>query len=433
MLPAHMTPRASERYIVGTILREGADALDAIAGQITADDFTDYQLKLTFEVLEGMASRNVPIGILSVYSELGAIGRQTDVDASLLSDLSGDAGVAQGMAYHAKVMANAARRRKVLAASEAIRSGCLLTEMDTSDLVSQAFDVLGQIEERNVESGPRLVADIADDVLDAMDRNATGSVYSTGIHTVDYEADGFKPGELVILAARPGRGKSAMLNQWFRHFWEQGHHPLMFALEMRAPENVARMLAAQAQVNSRTFRQPREMSADVRERIMQARHQMRSMPNSYMDDRPDMTPGAIAATTRRYCRKSGCKVVLVDYLQLIRPTNPKEPRHQQVGEAARALKLLARNMGVVVIAAAQLNREIEGRGDTTPRLSDLRDSGEIEQHADFVFFLHGQDATKFEPQETVSLITGKGRSVSAGFSVELLWDKPRMTFREGAL
>jgi replicative DNA helicase len=221
-----------------------------------------------------------------------------------------------------------------------------------------------------------------------------------------------------------------LLLQWARTFANDGKRPLVFSLEMRTRENMNRILAAESRTNSRLFRGVEQPTCEQVARIMAAHHRLRNGPPAWMNDRPETTPSRLTSEARRYARKHGMRVALVDYLQLLRPTNPREPRHQQVGEAARALKLLARNQNIVVVCAAQLNREIEGRNDATPRLSDLRDSGEIEQHADFVFFLHGDGDKQHEPEETIKLICGKGRSVPAGYVLPLHWDKPRMTFRE---
>ena len=206
--------------------------------------------------------------------------------------------------------------------------------------------------------------------------------------------------------------------------------PLFFSLEMRANENAARMMAAEAKVNSRIFRTTTRLDDEASNRIMSAYRRLKNGPPAWINDRPDMTPVTLSAIARKYTRKHNIQAVFVDYLQLLKPTNNRDPQYVQIGDASRSMKLLARALQVPLICAAQLNREVEGRGDATPRLSDLRGSGSLEQDADCVMFLHGEERTRNEREECIDLIVAKSRSSSAGYSVKLNWHKPSMTFTE---
>ena len=147
----------------------------------------------------------------------------------------------------------------------------------------------------------------------------------------------------------------------------------------------------------------------------------------WIDDRPGQTAPMIAATARRFARRHGVRFVVVDYLQLVRPENTKEPRYLQVGAAAKRLKDLAREAGICVVCLAQLNREVESRGDGRPRLSDLRDSGEVEQDADVVMLLHRLEDDESKPIHEVDLIIAKNRNGPTG-DVQLEFHRPFTRF-----
>lgn len=439
--PDALRPTHSERQTIGAILCRGREAFDEANAMLTEADFTDFASLLCWQAFARLAQRESPISLETVFADLHRTGQLADLGDSpsrFLADLHDSAGSGCELDYHASIVADAAYRRRLAIIGDTITAEARSPNGLSEDITASAYANLFALEsDRNADSGTMTFADAQADAIDELNRRTQPGyaldLVATGLPTLDSETvGGFAPGELIIVAARPGRGKTALMLQLARTFANEGKRPLVFSLEMRTRENMNRILAAESQTNSRLFRGADSPTSEQAARIMDAHHRLRSGP-AWINDRPETTPARLTSEARRYARKHGVRVVLVDYLQLLRPTNPREPRHLQVGEAARALKLLARSQNLVVIAAAQLNREIESRNDAIPRLSDLRDSGEIEQHADFVFFLHGDGDKQHEPVETIKLICGKGRSVPAGYVLPLRWDKPRMTFTEAGI
>lgn len=430
-----LRPQYSESLVIGSILVRGIEGLDDAKRFLTANDFSHGTHTLIFIACESLAEMRRTITPANVLAHLLERGKAEELGADaggFLLRLHDSAGVGLDIDYHAPIVAEAARRRAIEGiASQALNQS---RTMSAEELAAQIRHGLS-IVEGTAQETLRPFAEAMREAVEAMnDRTRPGfqsELTRTGLKTLDDEtAGGFAPGELVILAARPGRGKTAMLLQLTRQFADDGAVPVLFSLEMRARENAARVLAAESRTSTRLFRGAENPSTDEVGRILMAYERLAGGALSWIDDSPEATAAKITSTARRCQRNHSTRVVLVDYLQLLRPANPKESRHLQVGQMAREMKLLARNLGIVVVCAAQLNREVEGRPDPTPRLSDLRDSGEIEQHADFVFFLHGKADTQHMSEETIRLICGKGRSVAAGYELALSWNKPRMTFTE---
>lgn len=430
-----LRPQYSEAIVIGSILVRGVEGLDEAKRVLTANDFSQAVHVLLFTVAESLTEQRRAITLSSVAGYLLEHNQAAELGENapaFLVDLHDAAGVGAELDYHAVIVAEASRRRKLEGlASEVMRDSRVLSADDLAQRVRHGLAEL----EGSSQSTLRPFADAMREAVETIDRRTrpgfASELVATGLNKLDDEtAGGFAPGELVILAARPGRGKTAMLLQLSRVFAANGCAPVLFSLEMRARENAARVLAAESRTSARVFRGADVPNQFQLERISAALERLSNGPQAWIDDAADATSAKVSSTARRCQRAHGTRVVLVDYLQLLRPTNPKEPRQLQVGQMARDMKLLARDLGIVVVCAAQLNREVEGRPDTTPRLSDLRDSGEIEQHADFVFFLHGNASTQHQPEETIRLICGKGRSVAAGYELPLHWDKPRMTFDE---
>lgn len=431
----NLRPTHSEGIVIGSILVRGVEGLDDAKRFLRDVDFSTHLSQLLFRTAERLAcdSRSInPATVFAALIDSREAAELGEAGGALLQQLHDVAGVGADIDYHAQIVSDAAKRRALAALGARVAGNA--EKMSGVDLAAEVQRELAEIEGAQAEE-PRLLSDVLAELIEDMNRRTqpgyTADIIKTGLRSLDWKSGGgFAPGELVILAARPGRGKTALLLQLARAFAECHERPLLFSLEMRAKENAARTISAEAPTEMHVFRGAYKPSIEQAQAIMAAYHRLCSGPPAWIDDKPDCTAARIATMTRRFVRKHGTRVVLVDYLQLLRPTNPKEPRHQQVGQATRELKLLARNLGIVVVCAAQLNREVEGRPDPTPRLSDLRDSGEIEQHADFVFFLHGASETQHNPEENIELICGKGRSVSAGYKLPLSWDKPRMTFTE---
>jgi replicative DNA helicase len=275
---------------------------------------------------------------------------------------------------------------------------------------------------------------LGDILLDTMDRiqerlQQEGSIsgLSSGFVDLDRQLNGFQPTEMVILAARPSMGKTALVcNIAEAAAADSGAGVLLFSLEQSKLELAERLLCIRAKVNGHRLRAG-ELDEVERDQLLQAASELSELP-IYIDDKPARTMAQIGAIARRLKRRGKLDLIIIDYLQLIEPEDKAAPREQQIALISRRLKFLSKELTVPVVALAQLNRGVELREDKRPRLADLRESGSIEQDADVVMFLHRPDA--YDPEDRpgeVDIIVAKNRSGPTG-SVTLTWIKESMRF-----
>lgn len=235
----------------------------------------------------------------------------------------------------------------------------------------------------------------------------------TGISGIDAIIPSFEPGELVIIAARPGVGKSALATMIARNVAMEGGKVLFFSLEMPHEQQTRRILSMSSNVSLQTIRGHQKMSDDEADRLFRVSNEVSRLPIMYCDKR-GMTSTQVAIEIRSAKRKYGdLSLVVVDYLQLLRAENPRDTRTLQIGYATKMLRNVAGEVGCPIVCLAQLNREAEkhgGSGTSKPRLIDLRDSGEIEQDADIVCFLHVEPETAHLPVQNVNYIIAKQRN-----------------------
>jgi len=305
-----------------------------------------------------------------------------------------------------------------------------------------ALDLLDDAEKRIFEIGNRSVShkftSISDKVHEAWERLEALSQKEDGIRGVpsgfpplDNLLSGFHPSDLVILAARPSMGKTSLALDIARNAAVRHGVPVgIFSLEMSSEQLIDRMLAAEAFVNSWKLRTGTVRDEEDFARIRDALESLSKAP-IFIDDKPGNNILAMRAVARRLKRERGIGLLVVDYLQLMSPTSTKasDSLVQQVTEISRSLKGLARELEVPVIALSQLSRAVEQRGGK-PRLSDLRDSGSIEQDADVVMFIHREDKRDPESERTniAEILVEKHRNGPTG-RVELYFDDKRSSFQ----
>jgi replicative DNA helicase len=254
-----------------------------------------------------------------------------------------------------------------------------------------------------------------------------GTGVMTGFNELDAILGGSKPGQLIIIASRPGMGKTALGVNIAQNIAQRNEPVLIFSLEMPTPELAGRMLSRQAQVN---FEKMRIGAANLTDADWTALNQAGAVISAqplYVDDRPPYTMTSLRARGRRAVRTKGVKMIIVDYLQLLAPDHRGENRQVEVAEISRALKMLARELEVPVLAMAQLSRAVEKRDDKRPNLSDLRDSGALEQDADIVIFPWREGYYEPEAEQRAELIVAKHRNGRLG-TAWCLWKASTVEF-----
>lgn len=250
---------------------------------------------------------------------------------------------------------------------------------------------------------------------------------TTGIESLNRITSGWRGGQLIILAARPSIGKSALAVNMAMAAANQGEHTAIFTLEMTAAELSIRMICSQARIGLEEVMRG-EISKGHLSAYSAAHQRVLSLPVA-IDETPSISIASLRARARAIHEKSPLKLIVVDYLQLCTGTSKRsqQNRHLEVAEISGGLKQLAKELNVPVIALSQLNRMMEQRKDGRPMLSDLRESGSIEQDADIVLLLHRK---KEKPSEDAELLVAKNRSGQAGIALKLWFDGPTTTFRE---
>lgn len=335
-------------------------------------------------------------------------------------------------AAHAKVLAEIVREKSLLrrteqACTDAIRE-CRDPGAEVDAVVGKAEQSLHSILEREGKSAVVGMSELLSDAMAQIGAHQAFGVPS-GFSELDKITNGFQPGDLTVIGARPSVGKTALGIRIGLNAARDGFPFLMFSLEQNCLGITERILSMETHIAVEDMRK-KNPADDICDRIAMNSAAIESYP-LWIDDTPSRTVATISAVARLMHRKRGLKLILVDYLQLIAPADRRTPREQQVGEATWGLKILARTLKVPVIVLAQLNREIEKRSDKRPLLSDLRESGAIEQHADVVLMLDRPETYDETADKGVAnLYIRKQRQGRTG-EVRLSFHGPTMTFKDG--
>jgi replicative DNA helicase len=384
----------AEMGVLGSILLM-PDVCDEIAS-LKADDFYDDANRRLYGVLRDMYDGGEKIDITLVVSKLRASDNYEKVGGpAYLARLSNSVPNAAHAIYYADIVAEKAVYRKLIDSSTEILRDAYEQASPAKELMAQAEQKIFAIMDGR---GTKTVHSIADVLHAAMDRmearlrdDYVDGACETGLRGFDEMTGGLHAGELIILAARPSMGKTALAMNIGEHVSIVGRNPVLFvSLEMSGIELADRMLCSLSRVNGHSLRNG-TISNDARDRLIAKANEISQAP-LYVDDSPSRTVSEIAAAARRIKRQEGSLgLIVIDYLQLIEPDNSKDPRQEQVAKMARRLKGVARELEVPMLCLSQLNRQAEDGKDHRPKLSHLRESGAIEQDADVVMFVHREE------------------------------------------
>ena len=333
--------------------------------------------------------------------------------------------------YYAKIVRDRWVQRSLVYACTEILEECYSGSRETEEVLHAAeqrvFRILEQQEQGEKLTLKEILVDAYDRIRARLESECAISGLATGFADLDAQLNGFQGSELIILAARPSMGKTALIcNIAEAVASESKQGCLVFSLEMSKLELAERLLCIRAKVNGHRLRAG-TIDEVEHELLMKAASELSEMP-MFIDDQPGRSMPQISAVARRLKRRFGLSLVIIDYLQLIEPEEKQAPREQQIAQITRRLKYLAKELNLPVIALAQLNRGVELREDKRPRLADLRESGAIEQDADVVLFLHRPAA--YDPEDRpgeADIIVAKNRNGPIG-TVTLSWLSESMRF-----
>ncbi|OGG68427.1 replicative DNA helicase [Candidatus Kaiserbacteria bacterium RIFCSPLOWO2_02_FULL_56_11] len=424
----------SERALLGSLLLK-PDAIHDVADLIHADSFYADKHRLIYEAMRELADRSEPIDQLTLAERLQSRGTLERVGGrSYLAELAGVAPTPGNVGSYADLVSKKHILRSLIETSYEISELAYDEVRDTHEVLDEAEKKVYAI--GNAAAAHKFTA-IAEKLSDAWDRLETLSKKEdgirgvpTGFHNLDNLLSGLHKSDLIILAARPSMGKTSLALDIARNAAVRYGVPVgIFSLEMSSEQLVDRMLAAESYVNAWNIRTGTIRAEEDFAKIRDALENLSKAP-IYIDDKPGNNILAMRAVARRLKRERGIGLLVVDYLQLMAPTSTRasDSLVQQVTEISRSLKSLARELEVPVLALSQLSRAVETRGGK-PRLSDLRDSGSIEQDADVVMFIHRDDKRNPESAKpgVAEILIEKHRNGPTG-RVELYFDEKRATF-----
>ncbi len=405
---------AEQSAIGGMLLSK--DAVADVVETVRGIDFYIPKHEVIFEAVLSLYSHGEPTDVITVTDELTKTGAlQRAGGAEYLHTLTGLVPTAANAGYYASIVAEKAVLRRLVEAGTRIVQMGYASEGEVVDLVNNAqaeiYGVTGGVEAEDYVPLVEAIDTAVDEIERARGRDGEMVGVPTGFSELDDLTNGLHGGQLIIVAARPGLGKSTLALDFARSATIKHHLPtIFFSLEMGRSEIAMRLLAAESTIGMSTLRKGNMEQRDW-DKLANIRGQIADAP-LYIDDSPNMTLVEIRAKCRRLSQKVGLKMVVIDYLQLMTSGKKVESRQQEVSEFSRALKLLAKELNVPVIALSQLNRGPEQRADKKPALSDLRESGSLEQDADIVVLLHREDAYEREapPTGEADLIVAKHRN-----------------------
>jgi replicative DNA helicase len=405
---------AEQSAIGGMLLSK--DAVADVVETVRGIDFYIPKHEVVFEAILTLYSHGEPTDVIAVTDELTKTGQlQRAGGAEYLHTLTGLVPTAANAGYYASIVAEKAVLRRLVEAGTRIVQMGYASEGEVVDLVNNAqaeiYGVTGGVDAEDYVPLVEAIDTAVDEIERARGRDGEMIGVPTGFAELDELTNGLHGGQLIIVAARPGLGKSTLALDFARAATIKHHLPtIFFSLEMGRSEIAMRLLAAESTIGMTTLRKGNMEQRDW-DKLANIRGQIADAP-LYIDDSPNMTLVEIRAKCRRLSQKVGLKMVVIDYLQLMTSGKKVESRQQEVSEFSRALKLLAKELNVPVIALSQLNRGPEQRADKKPALSDLRESGSLEQDADIVVLLHREDAYERDapPTGEADLIVAKHRN-----------------------
>ena len=384
----------AEQAVLGAIFLN-TDALADAMEYVEADDFYKRSHQLLFQAMVDLNNNSEAIDVLTVQNYLSTNNQLDDVGGvAYIAELATSVPTAANAGYYAKIVEEKSMLRRLISTATNIITQANNNDDDVPSLLDSAERQIMDVSERKNRSGFREIKDVLNEALNDVDRLSQQSEDITGLPTGYREFDkmtaGLQPDNLIILAARPAVGKTAFaLNIAQNVATSTDTSVAIFSLEMSAESLVNRMLCAEGSINANHLRTGQLDEGEWQNLIVA----MGALSNTsiFIDDTPGIKMAEIRAKCRRLAKEKGnLGLVVIDYLQLIEGSN-KESRQQEVSEISRQLKKLAKELGVPILALSQLSRGVEQRQDKRPVLSDIRESGSIEQDADIVAFLYRDD------------------------------------------
>lgn len=388
----------AEMSLLGSMILAGAGDIHIIGEVLqklpSAEAFEKPAHQALYQVLIDLYDRNRSLDSVQIIQELRTRSLLEQVGgADYVIQLAESVPIAENAPYYAGLVLNAAKRRSLIRAAGRILKEAYESSEDSDTLIDKAEQEVFQIAQSRTSNEPEKLIDLVQQAYTLLDKRHEDGVTLTGMDTGFYELNdylsGLQKGEMIIIAARPSMGKTAFMLNIAENIAFNSKQPIaIFSLEMGKQQLAERLMSSRSGVDAQRMRR-NMLNAEEFRRLQEVVSESYDAP-MYIDDTPGLSVLELRAKARRLASQKDIKAVFVDYMQLMSCPGA-ENRQQEVSQISRSLKALARELSVPVVALSQLNRNPEGRADNRPLLSDLRESGSIEQDADVVMMLHREE------------------------------------------
>ncbi|WP_072446096.1 replicative DNA helicase [Blautia sp. Marseille-P3201T] len=415
----------AEQSVIGSMIMS-RDAIVEASEIITGADFYQQQYGIVFEAMIELHDEGKAVDLITLQERLKEKDLPPEISSmEFVRDLLSAVPTSANVKYYAEIVAEKSMLRKLIKTTEEITNACYLGKEKTQDILEvtekKIFDL---VQNRGSEE----FVPIRQVVLNAIEKiekasRSQGSVTGipTGFIDLDYKMSGFQPSDLILVAARPSMGKTAFVLNIAQYMaFHNDVTAAIFSLEMSKEQLVNRLLALESKVDSQNIRTGNLEDEEWAKLIEGANIIGKS--NLIIDDKPGISISELRSKCRKYKMEHNLGIIFIDYLQLMTGSGRSESRQQEISEISRSLKALARELNVPVVALSQLSRAVEQRPDHRPMLSDLRESGAIEQDADVVMFIYRDDYYNkdSENKNIAEIIIAKQRNGPIG-TVNLVW------------
>jgi replicative DNA helicase len=423
----------AEMALIGSIMLRPL-GLNEIMDVVHEDSFYVEKHRLIYQCMLELGRRNEPIDLISLTSTLREQGYLDSIGGpAYLSELVGNVPTSTNIEYYANLVSRKATLRNLIQAGDEIAESGFNEATELEEILDTAekkvMSVTGQVgNSKKFESAKEVMPGLIEHYIKVFDKKGEIQGVPSGFKDLDRILSGFHKSDLIILAARPAVGKTSIALNIAKNAAINHKVPVgIFSLEMSAQSLIDRIVSSHSGVDSWKLKTGNNLSEDELQLVIEKAQEISQAP-IFIDDQAGNNVLKMRSTARRLKSEHGLGLIIIDYLQLMSPTKNYDSMVNQISEISRSLKQLARELDVPVIALSQLSRAVESRGGE-PRLSDLRDSGSIEQDADIVMFIHSEDAYKPKDERTniKKIIIAKHRNGATG-DVELLFDGNKTTF-----
>lgn len=415
----------AEQSVIGSMIMS-RDAIIEASEIITGADFYQQQYGIVFEAMVELHDEGKAVDLVTLQERLKEKGLPPEISSmEFVRDLLSAVPTSANVKYYAEIVAEKAMLRKLIKTTEEISNACYLGKEKTQDILEvtekKIFDLVQNRGSQEYVPIRQVVLNAIEKIEKASRNQGSVTGIPTGFIDLDYKTSGFQPSDLILVAARPSMGKTAFVLNIAQYMaFHNNVTAAIFSLEMSKEQLVNRLLALESKVDSQNIRTGNLEDEEWAKLIEGAN--VIGNSNLIIDDKPGISISELRSKCRKYKMEHNLGIIFIDYLQLMTGSGRSESRQQEISDISRSLKALARELNVPVVALSQLSRAVEQRPDHRPMLSDLRESGAIEQDADVVMFIYRDDYYNkdSENKNIAEIIIAKQRNGPIG-TVNLVW------------